>query len=110
MDNNKKSIYFYDEGVVMKKQVYNESSVSKKLAKLRLELEKYATQYEKKLREQNIEEQKIKELSHEWIEQTLRHYEVNFGDELDSIITYLECKIEDYENQQDIKEQNIKCR
>lgn len=110
MNNNEKNIYFYDEGVVMKKQVNKESSVSKKLDKLRLELEKYAIQHEKKLREQNIEEQKIKELSHEWVEQTIRHYEVNFGDALDSVITYLECKIEDYQNQQDIKEQSIKCR
>ena len=97
MDNNK-NIYFYDEGIVMKKQVNKESSVSKKLDKLRLELEKYAIQYDKKLREQNIGEQKIKELSHEWVEQTLRYYEVNFGDALDSIITYLEYSIEKYES------------
>lgn len=97
MDSNEKNIYFYDEGVVMKKQVNKESYVSKKLDKLRLELEKYARQYEKKLREQNIEESKIKELSHEWVEQTLRHYEINFGDELDAIIAYLEYSIEKYE-------------
>lgn len=98
MNNNEKNIYFYDEGIVMKKTVNKENSISKKLAKLRLELEKYAVQYEKKLREQHIEETKIKELSHEWLEQTLRYYEVNFGDALDSIITYLEYSLSKYEN------------
>ncbi len=44
------------------------------------------------------------------VEQTLRHYEVNFGDALDSVIAYLEYKIENYQNEQNVNEKTVKYR
>lgn len=109
-NNQEKTIYFTSDGVVMKKTVTKEDSVSKKLDKLRSLLKVYAKQYEARLREKNIEEEKIKELSFEWVEQTLRHYEVNFGDTLDSVIAYLECQTNEYKNESNKKGQSPRCR
>lgn len=97
VNSQKKNIYFTSDGSVVRKPLKQESLIDNKLGRLRCQLNKYSKQYETNLREKGLEEEKIKSLSFEWVEQTLRYYENNFGDALDSIITYLDYKIEENE-------------
>ena len=108
INNQKKNVYFTSDGSMVRKPLKQDIPNSNKLDKLRRQLIKYAHQYEANLREKGLEEERIKSLSFEWVEQTLRHYEVNFGDALDSVIAYLEYKIENYQNEQNVNEKTVK--
>ncbi len=93
---NKKYIYVTSDGTVRKKEVVKEESVSKKLSKLREQIVKYTKVYEM-LADSNLEPEKQKEKINEWIESTIRYYEINYGDALDSIIAYYDFKLSDEE-------------
>lgn len=89
---NKKSIYSFNNKVVKKPTTHN-LSITDKLEILKDQLIEYKKQYELELLKSKLNNYNSTGISEEWVDETLRYYEYNFGDDLDSIIAYFEHKL-----------------
>lgn len=96
--NQDQYIHVSENGIIIKKPLTKGLTSSEKLDQLQLRLEIIAKKYGEQLRLKGISEEDIQNMSNEYVEQTFRHYAINFSDMLDSVISYLDYTIKTYEN------------